>query len=92
MQHVVLLGDSICDNAAYVAAETALAIINDRITRAAFARNLPLMDLRLVWDEDSDFANPIEPSVHGGAKIAAAIATLILEHDFGRMRSGVYSR
>jgi hypothetical protein len=35
---------------------------------------LTLIDLRLVCDEDTDFANPIEPSVHGGAKIARVIA------------------
>jgi hypothetical protein len=57
-------------------AATALAMFNDRITRAAFARDLPLIDLRLICNEDADFANPIEPSVKGGAKIAAAIAAL----------------
>jgi hypothetical protein len=35
---------------------------------------LPLIDLRLVCSEDADFANSIEPSVAGGAKIATAIA------------------
>jgi hypothetical protein len=51
-----------------------LTIFNDCITREAFSRALPLMDLRLICDEDEDFANPIEPSVRGGAKIAAADA------------------
>jgi GDSL-like Lipase/Acylhydrolase family len=54
-----------------------LALFNDVIVREAFARGLALIDLRLVTDEDSDFANPIEPSVRGGAKIAAAIAALV---------------
>lgn len=54
----------------------ALCLLNDRITRAAFARGLPLVDLRLVCDRDEDYANPIEPSVRGGEKIAAAIAGL----------------
>lgn len=53
---------------------TALAIFNDVISRAAFSRALPLIDLRLICDEDADYANPIEPSARGGAKIAAAIA------------------
>jgi len=30
--------------------------------------------LRLICDEDADFANPIEPSARGGAKIAQAIS------------------
>jgi hypothetical protein len=55
---------------------TALAIFNDIITRAAFKRSLPLVDLRLICNEDEDYANPIEPSVQGGAKMAAAIAVL----------------
>jgi len=54
----------------------ALSLFNDVITRAAFARGLPLVDLRLVCDEPGDYANPIEPSVQGGRKIAAAIARL----------------
>ncbi len=53
---------------------TALAIFNDCITRAAFARAVSLIDLRLVCDEDADYANPIEPSVQGGLKIARAVA------------------
>ena len=52
---------------------TALSIFNDIITRAAFSRGLPLIDLRLICDEDGDYANPIEPSVQGGAKMARAI-------------------
>ena len=53
---------------------TALAVFNDIISRAAFRRGLSLIDLRLICDEDEDYANPIEPSVQGGDKIASAIA------------------
>ena len=38
---------------------------------------MPLIDLRLICDENEDYANAIEPSVHGGEKIAAAIASLL---------------
>ena len=55
---------------------TALALFNDVITRAAFSCGLPLIDLRLICDRPDDYANPIEPSARGGAKIAAAIASL----------------
>ena len=51
-----------------------LALFNDVIAREAFSHGLALIDLRLVCSEDADFANPIEPSAAGGAKIAAAIA------------------
>lgn len=53
---------------------TGLSIFNDVITREAFARRLPLIDLRLICNEPDDYANPIEPSAKGGEKIAAVIA------------------
>jgi hypothetical protein len=56
---------------------TALSLFNDVITRAAFSRRLPLVDLRLVCDAPEDYANPIEPSVAGGDKIAAAILSAV---------------
>jgi hypothetical protein len=71
---------------------TGLAIFNDVVTRAAFARRLPLLDLRLVCDEDADYANPIEPSVQGGRKIAAAIAGLLAGRESGWRRSIVVAR
>jgi hypothetical protein len=57
----------------------ALALFNDVITRAAFRRGLPLIDLRLICGDPADYANPIEPSEQGGAKIADAIAGLATE-------------
>ena len=54
-------------------AATALTALNDAITREAFARNVDCIDLRIICNDDRDFANPIEPSVQGGAKIARAI-------------------
>jgi lysophospholipase L1-like esterase len=58
-------------------ASTALCIFNDAIIRVAFENALALIDLRLVCNEPNDYANPIEPSSHGGAKIARAIARAI---------------
>ncbi len=68
-----------------------LALFNDAVIRAAFAQGLPVLDLRLICDEDADFANPIEPSGQGGGKIAAAVVQLLSEHDFGRRRSEVFT-
>lgn len=56
---------------------TALTLLNDVITREAFARGFPLIDLRVLCGEDTDFANPIEPSVQGGRKIACAVAAFL---------------
>jgi hypothetical protein len=53
---------------------TALSVFNDVITRAAFTRGAGLIDLRLICNSEEDYANPIEPSIQGGDKIASAIA------------------
>jgi hypothetical protein len=71
-------------------AVTALTVFNDAIIRAAFAAGVPLLDLRLICDEDADYANPIEPSAAGGAKIATAIVRLVSEHDFRHRRTEVF--
>jgi hypothetical protein len=71
-------------------AAVGVTVFNDVITRASFARGLSLLDLRLIIGADQDYANDIEPSVEGGAKIARAIATLVTTHDFTRRRSEVY--
>ncbi len=71
-------------------AVTALCVFNDAITRAAFAHGLPVIDLRLVCNDERDYANPIEPSARGGAKIARAITRVLTEHDFPRGRTQVF--
>jgi hypothetical protein len=58
-------------------ARVALMMFNDAIFRVAFQLRLPVIDLRLICSEPSDYANPIEPSGKGGAKIARAIATAL---------------
>lgn len=73
---VCTIYDTPASGPAYQVVRTALAIFNDCITRAAFSRGISLIDLRLICNEDSDYANPIEPSVRGGEKIARAVAAL----------------
>lgn len=75
---VCTIYDTPASGSGYRVIRTALAIFNDCITRAAFARGISLIDLRLICNHDADYANPIEPSVRGGAKIARAIAALAL--------------
>jgi hypothetical protein len=58
-------------------ASTALCVFNDVIVRIAFEHGLGIIDLRLVCTEPGDYANPIEPSSAGGAKIAASIVNAI---------------
>jgi hypothetical protein len=71
-------------------AATGLAVFNDTLMREIFARGVPLIDLRLIFNDDADYANDIEPSVQGGAKIARVITTLVTTHDFTRKRSEIY--
>ena len=58
-------------------AVTALTVFNDCIIRLAFFHRIPLLDLRFVCTEEGDYANPIEPSVRGGEKIARAIVETV---------------
>jgi GDSL-like Lipase/Acylhydrolase family len=74
------------------AAKTALAGFNEVILREAFLAGLPVIDLRLICDQQSDYSHvsPIEPSMAGGAKIARVIAEIATLHDFGSRRSTIY--
>jgi hypothetical protein len=72
-------------------ASLGLTIFNDCITREAAARGLALLDLRLLLTAKGDLANPIEPSVQGGAKIAGAIAAFAAEYDPGKGRCEVFT-
>ena len=72
-------------------ASLGLTIFNDCITREASARGLALIDLRLICTAEEDLANPIEPSVIGGAKIASAIAAFASDYDWTKGRCEVFA-
>ena len=59
----------------------ALSLFNDVILSEAMEMYLPVLDLRQVMDEAADYANEIEPSAHGGEKMAKAIAQIFLGND-----------
>ena len=63
-------------------ATAALPAFNDVILRSASARGLPVIDLRVLFDAPADYANPIEPSAVGGAKIAGLVRRIVTAHDF----------
>lgn len=69
---------------------TGLALFNDVILQSAFEAGLPVIDLRLVCTTPEDYANEIEPSATGGAKIARAVLDVAAKHDFASGRSAVY--
>ena len=58
---------------------TGLCVFNDAITRIAFENRIPLIDLRVICNLESDYsdASSIEPSSSGGLKIARAISSAI---------------
>jgi GDSL-like Lipase/Acylhydrolase family len=67
------------DEAFQRAAIVAVAIFNDRIIQAARKFGVPLIELRAVCTEIAHYANEIEPSAAGGARIAEAIVDLVTE-------------
>ncbi len=71
-------------------AVAALSSFNDVIIRYGFLSGLPLIDLRFVCSEDADYANAIEPSEAGGAKIAKTILQVAGKHNFEGNRTSVY--
>jgi hypothetical protein len=59
------------------AAAAAIGMFDDVITRAAREQGWAVLELRDLCREPADYANPIEPSVRGGEKMARAIAELV---------------
>ncbi len=65
---------------------TALMVFNDVILRVGIELGLTVIDLRFVCCSAADYANPIEPSSAGSAKIARAIVSAVsteLTHNVG---------
>lgn len=56
------------------AAEGALSFFNDVIQQEALARDMAVLNMARLFNEEADYANPIEPSAQGGLKLAGAIA------------------
>jgi hypothetical protein len=72
-------------------AVTALTVFNDVIIRQAIINGLPIIDLRLICSDTSDYANEIEPSDKGGRKIATRIFELVETHDFGSRKTQIFA-
>ena len=73
--------------------KTALSLFNDVIVDECIRKALPVVDVRRICPEPSDYSrlSPIEPSSAGGAKIARALQELLTEHDFASSRTVVYT-
>ena len=67
------------------AAEGAISIFNDVIQQEAHRRSFNVLELRTLFTDHTDYANPIEPSAIGGAKLAKAMYAWVKEsHVSGR--------
>ncbi len=71
----------------------ALSLFNDVITAEAIFSGVPVVDLRWICTEPTDYSplSPIEPSSQGGAKIAATLNRVFEEHDFSSGRTSVFT-
>lgn len=72
------------------ATEIAESIFHDVIFRLARQYTLPVVDLRAVIDEATDYANPIELNSQGGQKLVNAILQAIRIHQTHPNVSVVY--
>lgn len=74
------------------AALVAIGFFNDVIIREAALARVPVLDLRAVCTQPSDYSrrSPIEPSAEGGKKIASAIASLLMSHDYARPHCAIH--
>jgi hypothetical protein len=68
-------------------AKAGLTIYNDCILRAGCKYGLPLIDLRIAFNDRKFYANPIEPSAEGSQKLAELIWRVIKENDFQKKES-----
>jgi len=73
-------------------ASTALMAFNDVILRVRIEFGLSMIDLRFVCSSPRDYADPIEPSSCGGAKIARAIVNLVSNENTANNRARVVIR
>jgi hypothetical protein len=81
---------SVPDTASRRELVAALGLFNDCIIRVAREFKFPVLELRAICTEVTDFVAQIEPSLHGGAKIAEAICQNFVPHDFGRRQTVIF--
>ena len=71
-------------------ADVALSLWNDVIVRCAGEAGVPVIDLRRIFTVPADYANPIEPSEIGGAKMVTVIDRVVQQHDFAKNTTAIY--
>lgn len=99
LEHVLATGKSVAVCTVYDSVPglapselTGLALFNEIILREAFRAGVPVIDLRLICTESTDYArtSPIEPSTVGGGKIARAVIRVVTADQSGGHVSQVF--
>ena len=75
------------DAAYQQAAESAMSIFNDVIQQEARRRSFEVLELRTLFDDQADYANPIEPSAIGGVKLAKYMSDWVTRRGMGAIIS-----
>ena len=65
---------------------------NEIILEEAVAKGLPIIDLRILCDDEDDYSrsSPIEPSGRGARKIAKVINQVVMAHDYSSGKCVIY--
>lgn len=66
----------------WIVAYFGVNLMNYNIRKIASEYNLPVIDLYYIFDENKDYANPIEPSAFGSDKITSLMIHIIDNHNF----------
>lgn len=71
---------------------SALGLFNDVIIRAGVGNGIPVLDLRAICTDETDYStlSPIEPSSVGGDKIAGRMVRVILGQSSGERGCSIY--
>lgn len=79
------------DDTILTVAVTALQAFNDCICQEVTQAGLPLIEMRSVCSDETDFADVIALSASGGQKLAQAIKQVLDTHDFSIKRTQIYT-
>ena len=86
---LALLNDVIVTEATRVSILSREATLGERL--CVLQRGIPVIDLRTIFNDPKDYANPIEPASQGGLKIVRNILHVVDHHRFDDHVCSIYS-
>ena len=51
---------------------------------------LPMIDIKTLFNDKEDYANPIEPSTQGGDKLSDVIIKVVKNHNYQNKITSIY--